>query len=107
MKSIAIQILFVFFTAIGLLDVAFAENKKPFAPNVDMETGAIGVPEDYTLWPTLGTWTHAKVDGELLTSTNIMWSTPNQKLLRTTKRRGDFRTGPCWSKNSSMPRPCL
>ncbi len=39
--------------------VAFAANDQPFAPNVDMETGAIRVPEDYTLWPTLGIWAHA------------------------------------------------
>ena len=63
MKSIAINLLFLFFTVMGLLDVTFAENKNPFAPNVDMKTGAISVPEDYYLWPTLGTWSHTKVDG--------------------------------------------
>ncbi len=43
--------------------VAISLAKKPFAPNVNQNTGAISVPEDYTLWPTLGTWTHAKIDG--------------------------------------------
>ncbi len=47
----------------GVGGVAMGNEKKPFAPNVDMKTGAINVPEDYTFWPTLGTWTHAKVDG--------------------------------------------
>ena len=62
MKSIAMKLLLVFFAAMGLLDLAFAESEKPFAPNVDMNTGAINVPEDYYLWPTLGTWSHAKID---------------------------------------------
>ncbi len=45
-----------------------AMEDKAFAPNVNPTTGAISVPEDYTLWPTLGTWTHAKIDGGI---TNI------------------------------------
>ena len=61
MKYIAITLLLLLGT-IGLAGVAFAENAQPFAPNVDMITGAISVPEDYTLWPTLGTWTHAKAE---------------------------------------------
>ena len=48
--------------SVGGVEISHAE--KPFAPNVDLNTGAISVPEDYTLWPTLGTWTHAKVDGD-------------------------------------------
>jgi len=39
--------------------VAIGNDEKAFAPNVDMKTGAISVPEDYTLCPTLGTWAHA------------------------------------------------
>lgn len=62
MKSIAIKLFLVFIAAIAPLDLAFAEGKKPFAPNVDRDTGAISVPKDYYLWPTLGTWSHAKVD---------------------------------------------
>jgi len=42
---------------------AMANEDKALAPNVNAITGEISVPEDYTLWPTLGTWTHAKVDG--------------------------------------------
>ena len=42
---------------------AMSDGDHSFAPNVDRTTGAIRVPEDYTLWPTLGTWTHAKIDG--------------------------------------------
>ena len=42
---------------------AGTKEGKPFAPNVNSETGAIRVPENYTEWPTLGTWAHAKVDG--------------------------------------------
>ncbi len=42
---------------------AMTKDAKPFAPNVNSTTGAISVPEDYTLWPTLGTWSHAKTEG--------------------------------------------
>lgn len=42
---------------------ALGSETKPLPQNVNMTTGAISVPEDYTLWPTLGTWSHAKVDG--------------------------------------------
>ena len=48
---------------LALVGAALATEDKPFASNVDQKSGAISVPEDYTLWPTLGTWTHAKVDG--------------------------------------------
>ena len=41
---------------------AYAE--KPFAPNVDLKTGAISVPENYTRWATLGTWAHANTKGK-------------------------------------------
>jgi hypothetical protein len=52
----------VLFT-IGTVSGVLAEEATSFAPNVDTKTGAIHVPENYTNWPTLGTWTHAKVDG--------------------------------------------
>ena len=63
MNYITIALPLLLLSTMNLVGVAFAENEKPFAPNVDMNTGAISVPEDYTLWPTLGTWTHTKVDG--------------------------------------------
>ena len=63
MKYIAFKSFFLFLATVSLTGVAFANSEKPFAPNVDMETGAINVPENYTLWPTLGTWTHTKIDG--------------------------------------------
>ncbi len=49
-----------FFSWIGL---ATAEESHVFTPNVNPATGAISVPEDYTFWPTLGTWTHATIEG--------------------------------------------
>lgn len=50
---------------IAVLAVA-ATNKevRPFAPNVDLETGQIRVPENYTRWSTLGTWSHATTEGK-------------------------------------------
>ena len=42
---------------------AMTNDNKSFAPNVNPETGAISVPENYREWPTLGTWAHAKVEG--------------------------------------------
>jgi len=52
-------------TAIPLVWAMTSEGDKPFAPNVDKKTGAIHVPENYTEWPTLGTWTHAHTDEKL------------------------------------------
>ncbi len=54
----------LFLTALSFTAVAVSEEMKPFAPNVDLETGAISVPEDYTRWATLGTWAHANMEGE-------------------------------------------
>ena len=44
--------------------VVTAHAEKPFAPNVDLKTGAISVPDNYTRWATLGTWAHANTEGE-------------------------------------------
>lgn len=52
-------------TAIPLLWAMPSEGEKAFAPNVNVQTGAIRVPENYTEWPTLGTWTHAHTDEKL------------------------------------------
>jgi hypothetical protein len=51
--------------AITLIGAAMGEPEKPFAPNVNIETGALRVPENYTEWPTLGTWTHAHTEEKL------------------------------------------
>ena len=61
MKHITLS--FMFLATMSMAKMAIAKNEKPFAPNVNMNTGAISVSLDYTRWPTLGTWTHAKVDG--------------------------------------------
>lgn len=37
-------------------------SEQAFAPNVDTETGAIRVPENYREWPVLGTWSLANTD---------------------------------------------
>ncbi len=50
--------------AAGTVVWAGNDAMKPFAPNVDSKTGAIHVPEDYRLWATLGTWSHAKTEGK-------------------------------------------
>ncbi len=43
--------------------VAISHAEKPFAPNVNMKTGEISVPDNYTQWSTLGTWSHANTEG--------------------------------------------
>ena len=43
---------------------SFGEEMKAFAPNVDLKTGAISVPENYTRWAVLGTWAHSKMEGK-------------------------------------------
>lgn len=65
MKKGMISIAVLILAAIPLTGATMSEVAKPFAPNVDVETGAIRVPENYTEWPTLGTWTHAHT-GEIL-----------------------------------------
>ncbi len=49
----------------GLLMMGGLSGARPqmFAANVDPQSGAIQVPENYTQWATLGTWSHAG-DGE-------------------------------------------
>lgn len=64
MKYSITNLLLITFLTINFTTTAGAENKKPFAPNVDMTTGNIHVPEDYRFWPTLGTWSHANSEGE-------------------------------------------
>lgn len=52
-----------------VVNSSFAEDSKPFVPHVvDAPTGSIRVPEGYRLWPTLGTWAHAKKDTTLKTN---------------------------------------
>jgi len=60
-KIITLSILVV--AALSALG-AMADEKKPFAPNVDMKTGDIRVPENYTRWAALGAWSHAATEGE-------------------------------------------
>lgn len=62
MKKYSFVAMMVFLGFTSWAGWAMANEEKPFTPNVDPATGAISVPEDYTLWPTLGTWTHAKTD---------------------------------------------
>lgn len=47
----------------SLAGTAVSHEMKPVAPNVDLKTGAISVPKDYTRWATLGTWAHANMEG--------------------------------------------
>lgn len=63
MKKYQIIAAIVLMSLISWAGGAMANEDKAFAPNVNPTTGAINVPEDYTLWPILGTWAHAKVDG--------------------------------------------
>ena len=62
-NKMRISALLLIFTT-SFLGVALGGDPKLLPPNVDKATGAISVPENYTLWPTLGTWTHAKADGQ-------------------------------------------
>ena len=50
--------------AIASSGTSLGGTETPFPPNVDVRTGALHVPENYTEWPTLGTWAHANT-GEL------------------------------------------
>lgn len=48
----------------GLVGTVIGGEMQSVAPNVDLKTGAISVPEDYTRWAPLGTWAHANTEGE-------------------------------------------
>ncbi len=63
MKRKVITISILLLVAVSALG-AMAGAEKPFAPNVNLKTGDIRVPENYTRWATLGTWSHATTEGE-------------------------------------------
>lgn len=65
MRRMLFGIVVVACGAVWLAGLSNAESEKPFAPNVDVTTGALRVPENYTEWPTLGTWAHANTDEKL------------------------------------------
>ncbi|MCA9421272.1 MAG: cytochrome P460 family protein [Nitrospira sp.] len=64
MKSFTIMATIVIIGLGSWASWAMTKESRGFAPNVDTETGAISVPPNYTDWPALGTWAHAKVEGE-------------------------------------------
>ncbi len=71
---------------------AQAKEEKAVAPNVNPETGAISVPENYREWPTLGTWAHAKVDGPPgLQEYHTVYTQP--ETIRYFKQKGRFPDG--------------
>ena len=47
-------------TSIQASTMESEHRKTQFAPNVDLKTGAIRVPDNYSLWPTLGVWSLGK-----------------------------------------------
>ena len=59
MKNMLLSLIVLTITLIPLASVPNVGGEMPFAPNVDVATGAIRVPENYREWPTLGTWAHA------------------------------------------------
>lgn len=72
--------------------LAMTNEPKPFAPNVHPETGAISVPDNYREWPTLGTWAHAKVDGEPgLQEYHVVYTQP--ETIKYYKEKGRFPDG--------------
>lgn len=64
MKSFTIMATMVIISLGSWASWAMTTASHDFSPNVDAETGTISVPPNYTEWPTLGTWAHAKVEGE-------------------------------------------
>jgi len=66
MKKNKIIASFLLIVGIYITQNAFAHDPKmkPLPSNVNPDTGALSVPKDYTQWATLGTWAHAKTEGE-------------------------------------------
>src|SRR2546425_7099305 len=65
MKYAKIAATILALAAISLMGAATGNEEMAFAPNVDVDTGAIRVPKNYTEWPTLGTWAHAHTGEKL------------------------------------------
>lgn len=82
-------------TVLGLglwIEGAASGALTAFPPNVDPDTGAIRVPNHYREWPTLGTWTHAKVDGPPgLQEYHVVYTQP--ETIRYYRRKGRFPDG--------------
>ena len=93
MKNMSIIFSFLCLTALSLVGAAMAENEKHlFALNVDRNTGAIHVPEDYSLWPVLGTWSHAKVEGKPgVHEHHVVYTQPST--IRYYRKKGRFPDG--------------
>ncbi len=89
----------IFIIIVGILSVgnlagwAMTKDDTPFTPNVNPETGAISVPHDYYLWPTLGTWSHTKVDGGTATihEYHVVYTQP--ETIEYYKKNGRFPDG--------------
>lgn len=97
MKRVTITLSVLFLAAMSLASMAQENGKKPFAPNVDLKTGAISVPENYTEWPTLGTWVHAHTGDGLekmgpgVHEYHVVYTQP--ETLRYYKKKGRFPDG--------------
>jgi len=76
MKHTMIIMLAFLLLTFGLTGTAVSENMEPVAPNVDLKTGAISVPENYTRWATLGTWAHASKDGLGSNEYHVVYTQP-------------------------------
>jgi Cytochrome P460 len=64
MKSKVIAVSIGLLITIACAGKVVSHEMEPVAPNVDLKTGAISVPKDYTRWATLGTWAHANTEGK-------------------------------------------
>ncbi|MGV7222332.1 MAG: cytochrome P460 family protein [Nitrospinales bacterium] len=64
MKYRLLPALILILTGMSAVGIVNGNEKTTFAPNVNMETGAINVPKDYTRWPTLGTWAHSNTKAD-------------------------------------------
>ncbi len=105
MKYVAIAMSIFFLAGASMLIGGIAKEgnaapvgeKLSFVPNVDVNTGAISVPEDYHLWPTLGTWAHTNTgdalekNGPGLHEYHVVYTQP--ETIRYYKRTGRFPDG--------------
>ncbi|GJL51678.1 MAG: hypothetical protein NPIRA01_29050 [Nitrospirales bacterium] len=64
MKRVAMSVVVLILGLGSWTGWAMTAAEKPFVSNIDSQTGDIHVPEGYTLWPVLGTWSHAKTEGD-------------------------------------------
>ncbi|GJL66142.1 MAG: hypothetical protein NPIRA05_11130 [Nitrospirales bacterium] len=92
MKRVVVSVAVLILGLGSLTGWAMTGTEKPFVSNIDSKTGAIHVPEDYTFWPVLGTWSHAKTEGDSgIQEHHVVYTQP--ETIQHYQKTGEFPDG--------------